>query len=199
MVTFCGQLSCTAFTPVFLTCGHYQILYKLRYYSIHMFFVNLCLGIWTWDTENMVFKRFRNSGVWYSNHHCILKNEDLPFGSTTVCPETESEVCFSFRSINVFLAWLIFLKSRSPVDVNIPVAVPGKGDAIDELGSIDVTFSPAKFLAKSESDIGVYFSRVPAILCFRFRASPNSGKFAHSSTDTFDWKQTIMVWRAEQY
>ena len=25
MVTFCGQLSCTASTPVFLTCGHYQL------------------------------------------------------------------------------------------------------------------------------------------------------------------------------
>jgi hypothetical protein len=80
-------------------------------------------------------------------------------------------------------------KSRSPDDVNIPVAVPGKGEAIDEDGSIDATFSPAMFRANIESDIGVYFSRNPASRCFRFRASPTSGRLAHSSTETFDFKK----------
>jgi hypothetical protein len=64
--------------------------------------------------------------------------------------------------------------------------VPGSADDIDEDGSIDVTLSPPKFLANIESDMGMNFSLVPAILCLRLRASPTSGMLAHSSTDTFD-------------
>ena len=33
MVTFCGQLSCTASTPVFLTCGYYKFIFSENYNS----------------------------------------------------------------------------------------------------------------------------------------------------------------------
>ena len=88
--------------------------------------------------------------------------------------------------MRVFLAWLIFRKSKSPDGVKRPVAVPGSGDAIDDDGSIEEIDSPPKFRAKIESDIGVNFSRRPASRCFRFRASPTSGMLDHSSADTLD-------------
>ena len=36
MVTCCGQLSYTSSTPVFLTCGHYQVVFLANFCSCHM-------------------------------------------------------------------------------------------------------------------------------------------------------------------
>ena len=42
MVTFCGQLSCTASTPVFLMCGHYQAApFKFKFNQLLIFVENL--------------------------------------------------------------------------------------------------------------------------------------------------------------
>ena len=107
-----------------------------------------------------------------------------PLGSTTVWPVTESELCLRRRSIRLFLASPILRRSRSPVGVSMPVAVPGSAEASPLLGSSVVAVSPPNDLASMASDMGVYFSLTPARRCFRFLASPTSGMEAHSVADT---------------
>ena len=67
--------------------------------------------------------------------------------------------------------------------------MPGNAEANPLLGSIEVPDSPPKFRVNTESGSGVNFSRLPCKRCFLFLASPTSGMFFHSSSETYD-----MIW-----
>lgn len=63
------------------------------------------------------------------------------------------------------------------------MATPGIMLANPEEGSIELLASPPRLRANTLSGNGVNFSAL-GFLCLRFLASPTSGTFRHSSSDT---------------
>ena len=81
MVTFLGQLSCTASTPVFLTCGNYQSI---------IYFQWKIAGIWTRDilgTKPICYQLSYPGLDWYlkTKLSCILLLMHITKGTNDLC------------------------------------------------------------------------------------------------------------------